>query len=194
MVKNLLQKLINCRPPKPKVHGLKKFVNDSPDTSDKTVVCKLPLPQAESLTSLSGITIKGANMQKHSDLLKSNMFNFFKRHLFSALCFTMLPEQNIISESFSSLLAPDLCTNTDAFLSIYRDGISQSDDSKCIPALTRFRVEAITVGKSSQSWEHELLSMAVLDTATCQPYTFFIKCNAFAPRSDPQASSSTSQL
>ena len=174
---------------------LKKFVNDSRDTIDQTVVCKLSLPQAESLTLLSGITINlGANMEKHSDSLKLKMFNFFKRHFFSALCFTMSPEQNIESESFSSLLAPDLCTNTDAFLSVYRDGISQSDDSKRIPALTRFQVEAITVSKISQSWEHELLSAAVLDTATHQPYTFFIERNASPPRSDPQASSSSSTL
>ena len=79
------------------------------------------------------------------------------------------------SESFASLLTADLCTNTDAFLTVYRDGVSKSSDS--IAALTRFSVVSLTANKSNQFLQHELISVSVKDQQTEQLYNFFIERN-----------------
>ena len=79
------------------------------------------------------------------------------------------------TESFASLLIADLCTNTDAFLSVYRDGISRSSDP--IAALRRFCVETLTANKSDTFSEHKLSSIAVKDQKTNQYYNFFIERN-----------------
>ena len=81
------------------------------------------------------------------------------------------------TESFTSLLLSDLCTNTDAFLTVYRDGISQSPDR--LAALTRFQVTYMTINKSKrEAFEHELISVKVFDHQKKKTYDFFIECNA----------------
>jgi hypothetical protein len=87
--------------------------------------------------------------------------------------------QPLAVESFGSLLIPDLCTSTYAFLSVYREGISRSAPSDRVDALTRFTVEAITANKSTKFYEHELLSIVVRDKNTTrkEPYIFFLERN-----------------
>jgi hypothetical protein len=80
-----------------------------------------------------------------------------------------------VSENFASLLTADLCTNTDAFLTVYRDGVSQSSDP--IAALTRFSVESLTANKSDTFLRHELISVSVKDRETKKLYNFFIERN-----------------
>ena len=79
-------------------------------------------------------------------------------------------------DSFTSLLLPDLCANTDAFLSVYREGILLSIKSERIPALTRFTVESINVHKCQQRLsEHEFASLVVMDKTTGEKYHFYIE-------------------
>jgi len=81
-----------------------------------------------------------------------------------------------VSDSFASLLIPDLCTNTDAFLTVYRAGITLS--SEPIAALTRFSVYTLTANKSKMLSEHEVISVSVKDEETNQSYNFFIERNS----------------
>ena len=81
-----------------------------------------------------------------------------------------------IPDSFASLLAPVFCTNTDAFLAVYRYGISESSDP--VAALTRFYIEIITRNKSSTFSEHELISVTVKDEEKRESYNFYIIRNA----------------
>ena len=97
------------------------------------------------------------------------------------------------TDSFQSLLRSDLCTSMDAFLSVYREGISRSPDP--IAALTRFTVGPMTVNKGKKGFlelEHELLSFKVEDNKTKSDdnktklvYDFFIERNGSNPRALP---------
>lgn len=77
-------------------------------------------------------------------------------------------------ESFASLLAPDLCTNTDTFLTVYRDGIWRSKESEHIPALTQFTVVSINIHKCQQ---REFASLVVMDKTTNDRYNFCVERN-----------------
>ena len=81
------------------------------------------------------------------------------------------------SEAFSSLLRSDLCASTDAFLSVYREGISRSPNP--VRALTRFTVGPMAVNKESDNLlEHELISFKVEDNDQSDAkYDFFIERN-----------------
>ena len=107
------------------------------------------------------------------------MFNFLTR-LSSMFVHSKQPHTRMFQqpgeESFSSLLVEDLCTNTDAFLTVYRDGISRSPDP--VAAMTRFQVQNITGNKGSEFTEHELLSVKVLDRKTHCVYNFYIERSA----------------
>ena len=90
------------------------------------------------------------------------------------------------SDSFHSLLRSDLCVSTDAFLSVYREGISRSLDP--VAALTRFMVGPMTVNKGKKAVlesEHELVSFKVDDCQTYVAYDFFIERNASKPQMLP---------
>jgi hypothetical protein len=78
--------------------------------------------------------------------------------------------------SFASLLEPNLCTNTSAFLSVYRDGITQSTNP--FTALTRFTVEFVSVNKTEGVYEHEYISVVVRDGETDKLHDFFIERQA----------------
>ena len=89
---------------------------------------------------------------------------FFRRTLNSLLsllqsCSTMSSESpegiEFISDSFASLLVPELNTNTDAFLTVYRQGIYRTSDAERIKVLTRFLVESITGNKGRTFAQHE---------------------------------------
>jgi hypothetical protein len=128
------------------------------------------------------------------------MFGFFKRALLSLLSSvqsspTVSTMSSVhIDECFSSLLAPDLCTNTDAFLTVYRDGISQSRDSDRVAALTRFMVVSITGNKLTNTlYQHELLSVVVHDKEKNQNHNFFIERNAASRSPDLHVRASTSK-
>ena len=72
-----------------------------------------------------------------------------------------------ISDSFASLLVPELNTNTDAFLTVYRQGIYRTSDA-----------ESITGNKGRTFAQHEYVSVNVLDTVTDQKYLFVFERNA----------------
>jgi len=72
-------------------------------------------------------------------------------------------------DAFRSLLLPDLCTSTDAFLSVYREGISRSTNP--VDALTRFQVGPMAVNKEKlKLLEHELMSFKVDDAQSNGDY------------------------
>src|SRR5882762_2256455 len=109
------------------------------------------------------------------------MFGFFKRLSRFRSTISTIPvssQETQAGESFTSLLAPDLCTNTDAFLTVYRDGIRRSKESERIPALTRFIVVSIHVHKCQQRLsEHEFASVVVIDKTTNEKYNFCVERN-----------------
>jgi hypothetical protein len=96
-------------------------------------------------------------------------------------------------DSFASLLEPNLCTNTSAFLSVYRDGITQSTNP--FTALTRFKVEFVSVNKTEGVYEHEYISVVVRDGETEKLHDFFIERQASqAPAVPATDSPSTDSL
>jgi hypothetical protein len=117
------------------------------------------------------------------------MFDFFAR-LFSVSSHSSDPMSEPHPDPFDSLLLPDLCTNTDAFLSIYRDGVSRSPDP--FAALTRFRVGPMTGNKDPKTYQHELLSLKVEDTHTHFVHDFFIERNGAMLQVLPQSTTGAS--
>jgi hypothetical protein len=95
-------------------------------------------------------------------------------------------------DSFASLLAEDLSTSTRAFLSVYREGIYESPDQ--VAALTRFKVKTITINKYSSTYQHEYLTVSVLDDVTRNSYIFVIERNASAPTLQLKSSTNTATL
>jgi hypothetical protein len=90
------------------------------------------------------------------------------------------------SEAFYSLLRSDLCTSTDAFISVYRDGISRSPNP--VEALTRFTVGPMAINKEIlKLLQHELLSFKVDDNQSNHEYEFdfFIERNGAKPQALP---------
>ena len=83
-----------------------------------------------------------------------------------------------ISDSFASLLVPELNTNTDAFLTVYRQGIYRTSDAERVKVLTRFLVESITGNKGRTFAQHEYVSVNILNTVTDQKYLFVFERNA----------------
>lgn len=91
---------------------------------------------------------------------------------------------------FSSLLSSKLSVNTDAFLDVYRQGITKSNQSERVAALTRFLVVSITCNKLTDTTsEHELLSVAVRDTVTQLDHIFYIERNSTSDSTIVSASS-----
>lgn len=84
------------------------------------------------------------------------------------------------NECFSSLLRSDLSANTDAFLSVYREGVSRSPQP--VTALTRFLVESLVIDKDEEFYEHELIAAKVDDVQTQNQYDFFIERNGTQPQ------------
>jgi hypothetical protein len=112
--------------------------------------------------------------------ISMKMFEFFTKLSF-VFSLSSIPKMSNppteSTESFASLLLSDLCTNTNAFLTVYRDGISQSPDR--LAALARFQVTYMTINKSKREvFEHELISAKVFDNQKKKTYDFFIKRNA----------------
>ena len=105
------------------------------------------------------------------------MFKLFAKQLCSLFSVHPPTIPVPVSDNFSSLLTADLCTNTDAFLTVYRDGVSQSSDP--ISALTRFSVEELTADKNKTFPQHKFISVRVKDQETEQSYNFFIERNSF---------------
>jgi hypothetical protein len=98
-------------------------------------------------------------------------FSFFSilSHKPTSSGMAVLPPQ-----CFSLLLMPNLCASIDVFISVYRDGINLSQN--LVPALTRFLVESITVNKHTKEfYEHEYISIQVLDKETQLHHSFFIE-------------------
>jgi hypothetical protein len=95
-------------------------------------------------------------------------------------------------DPFTSILLPDLCTNTDAFLAIYRDGVSRSSDP--VAALTRFEVGPMTGNKDVKTLEHELLSLKVKDNQTHLVYDFFIERNGVMVQVLPQSAPASAPI
>jgi hypothetical protein len=93
-------------------------------------------------------------------------------------------------DSFAPLLVPDFCTDTGAFLAVYRDGIARSSDP--VSSLTRFRVQNITGNKTRTFSEHEHLSVAVEDLQTKQTYNFYIERSSSNRPSNSSPSSTPS--
>jgi hypothetical protein len=108
------------------------------------------------------------------------MFTFLRKPLTSLLSsFSSMPTLASSDDTFSSLLSPKLSTNTDAFLDVYRQGITKTKDSEHIDALTRFLVKTITGNKLTDiTSEHELLSVVVCDKNTGKEHLFYIERNA----------------
>lgn len=96
-------------------------------------------------------------------------------------------------DSFAPLLVPDFCTDTGAFLAVYRDGITRSSDP--VFSLTRFKVKYINGNKTKTFSEHELLSVVVEDSQTKQTYNFYVERSSSIRRglpSNPSPSSTPS--
>ena len=107
------------------------------------------------------------------------------QYLSSSFSLLKSPIQTTMSDSyaFSSLLVPNLCTNTSAFLSVYRDGIEQSDNTA---ALTRFSVQAITLNKKINTlYQHEYMTLSVLDQVTGKNHFFYLERQASPAPSTP---------
>jgi hypothetical protein len=86
-------------------------------------------------------------------------------------------------EPFASLLLPELSANTDAFLTIYHEGIGRTESSDRIAASKRFRLVHVHVNKSElvDLSEHELISTNVRDGEKAKHYNFFVERNAMIP-------------
>lgn len=86
-------------------------------------------------------------------------------------------------EPFASLLLPELNANTDAFLTIYREGIGRTESSNRIAASKRFRLVHLHVNKTElvDLSEHELISTNVWDGEKAKHYNFFVERNATIP-------------
>jgi hypothetical protein len=86
---------------------------------------------------------------------------------------TVSPSQ---SDNFYSVLTPQLSSPTHAFLDSYRQGIAKSEPTDRIEALKRFKVKTITGNKSLDTTaQHELMSVAVLDSVTQIDYIFYLE-------------------
>jgi hypothetical protein len=89
------------------------------------------------------------------------------------------------NDSFSGILDPKLKTNTYAFLKVYREGVTDTEASERIDALTRFLVKSITCNKlTDTTYEHELISVMVQDIVTKRDHIFYIERNANGPAVD----------
>ena len=76
---------------------------------------------------------------------------------------------------FASILLPGLCSNTDAFLTLYRSGVFQT--SSPLAAMSRFAVKTITLHNISNVGDEYLgyLSVRVEDLEQSKPYAFIIE-------------------
>jgi hypothetical protein len=78
---------------------------------------------------------------------------------------------------FASILLPGLCSNTDAFLTLYRSGVFQT--SSPLAAMSRFAVKSITLHNINNAGSEDeylgYLFVRVEDLEQRKPYNFIIK-------------------
>lgn len=97
---------------------------------------------------------------------------------------------------FASLLAKELYTDTEAFLTVYRTGMMESVAAKRVTAFSRFIVESITSNKQMhKTSQHEHISVAVRDENTGRKHNFFfertassLSVSSLSPRSESMSS------
>jgi hypothetical protein len=112
------------------------------------------------------------------------MFDFFKCLPYLSSALTSHSTSTMSEpEPFASLLLPELSANTDAFLTVYREGIARTESNNRIAAMQRFRIVHVHVNKTElvDLSEHELVSTNVRDSNNANYYNFFVERNASKP-------------